>query len=115
MCIDRLSFIDDFVNDLLSQSDVIINLAISRDNLLLQRANVPALAFQLIKLSKLLLLLLVEVVKVGVHGASETGAGHLLVKIWLANDLLNHTITLLLSNQVLLVPHHVAAFEQLHE
>jgi len=48
-------------------SEVIVNLPISNYDLLLQVANVPALALQLVQLSKLLPLLLVEMVQIWMH------------------------------------------------
>ena len=54
-------------------------------------------------------------VKFRVHGASQTSACQLLVELGLPNNFLEHAITLLLRNQILLMPHHVTAFDQLHQ
>lgn len=52
----------------------VIDLAVSADDLLLQFVDVPSFAFKLVQLIELLSLLLVQVIQVWVHGASQTCA-----------------------------------------
>jgi len=48
-------------------SEIVINLAITDDNLLLECCDVPTLTLQIVELSQLLLLLLVKLIQVWMH------------------------------------------------